>query len=66
MARTEIGFKELKAELDEVVFRLQGDDLDVEEALKLYKKGQSLIKELESYLEKAENTVKELKAKFDA
>jgi exodeoxyribonuclease VII small subunit len=57
-------YRQLKEELDEVVIKLQGDDLDVEEALELYKKGQQLIKQLETYLETAENSVKELKAKF--
>lgn len=66
MAKTEPSFKDLKEQLDSVVDKLQSDDLDVEEAISLYSKGQDLIKELESYLDKAENTVKELKAKFSS
>jgi exodeoxyribonuclease VII small subunit len=57
-------YRELKDELDEVLSNLQREDLDIDEALKLYKRGQELIKDLEEYLKSAENTVKEIKAKF--
>jgi exodeoxyribonuclease VII small subunit len=66
MAKEQPSYNQLKNELNEVIVKLQSDDLDVEEALELYKKGQTLIEQLEKYLEKAENTVKELKAKFDS
>ncbi|HET8991761.1 MAG TPA: exodeoxyribonuclease VII small subunit [Candidatus Saccharimonadales bacterium] len=58
-------YKQLKEELDTVVSELQKDDLDVEQALKLYETGQGLIRDLEDYLQNAENKVIALKAKFD-
>lgn len=64
MAKDQVSYNHLKSELDQVIIRLQSDDLDVEEALELYNRGQGLIKQLETYLKQAENTVKELKAKL--
>lgn len=64
MAKTSKSYNLLRQELDDIVTGLQREDLDVEKALELYEKGQTTIKELEDYLAKAENQVKELKAKF--
>jgi exodeoxyribonuclease VII small subunit len=58
-------YQELKAELDSIMAKLQAEDLDVDEALKLYQRGLELVQELDSYLKTAENTVQELKARFD-
>lgn len=65
MAKTELSYNDLQKRLDEVVDKLQNEDLGVEEALQLYQQGLELIKALEDYLKTAETTVKELKAKFD-
>jgi exodeoxyribonuclease VII small subunit len=54
-----------KEELDKAIARLQSDDLDVDEALILYKKSQDLIKELEDYLAQAENTINKYKTKLE-
>ncbi len=64
MSKSARTYTEIKNELDQVVSALQKEDLDVEEALTLYEQGQQLIKELENYLQQAENKVIELKAKF--
>jgi len=56
-------YRDLKAELDAIMLELQREDLDVDEALKHYKRGQELIKQLEKYLKTAENTLTELRAK---
>jgi exodeoxyribonuclease VII small subunit len=58
-------YEELKAELDAIMVELQRDDVDVDEALKQYERGLELVKQLEAKLKLAENTVRELKAKFD-
>ena len=58
-------YRELKEELDHVLQSLQREDLDVDEALELYARGQELIKALEKYLEKAENSVKKIKTSFE-
>lgn len=64
-ARKLVNYQKLKTELDEVMAALQQDDLDVDEALELYKKGLELVQTLEAYLKTAENKVVELKAKFE-
>lgn len=57
-------YEKLRDELDTILSELQGD-LDIDQALKHYGRGLELIKKLEEYLESAENTVRELKARFD-
>ena len=54
-------YKQLQHELDEVLEKIQAEELDVEEAIKLYEQGEKLIAELESYLKTAENKIKKLK-----
>ncbi len=48
-------YKELQAELAEVLETLQSDDLDIDDAFKNYEKGEKLLKEIESLLKTAEN-----------
>ena len=59
-------FRELRAELDKVLHSLQREDIDVDEALDLYARGQVLVRELEKYLSRAENSVKKIKTAFEA
>lgn len=54
-------YKELQSALDDVMTKIQAEELDVEEAIKLYEQGEQLIKELEVYLKTAENKIKKLK-----
>ncbi len=58
-------YQALKAELEEVLAKLQTEDLDVDQALILYQRGLELVQQLDAYLKTAENTVKELKARFN-
>lgn len=58
-------YQVLKDELESVMTKLQAEDLDVDEALSLYERGLELVKQLDNYLKTAENTVHELKARFD-
>lgn len=59
-------YEQLRAELDTVLAELQRDDLDVDKALKYYRRGLELVRQLEKYLNNAENKVRELKAAFDS
>lgn len=59
-------YEALQAELDKIMIALQQPDLDVDQAVKHYQRGLELVTALEDYLEKAENRVKEIKAKFSA
>ena len=58
-------YQALKSELDVIMNELQRSDIDVDDALKNYKRGLEIVKQLEQYLEGAENSVVELKAKFN-
>ena len=65
MPKAKPTYEALQTELDAVMLALQQEDLDVDKALEHYKRGLELVKELEEYLKTAENSVKELKAKFE-
>lgn len=54
-------YRELQAELDSVLSELQSSELDVDKAVELYKNGQKLITELETYLKTAKNEIEHLK-----
>ena len=57
-------YQELQDELEVILGELQREDIDVDEAMKKYEKGLEITKQLESYLESAENTVKEIQSKI--
>ena len=48
-------------ELDEIVTSLQTDDVDVDEAIKRYDRGMAIVKELEAYINEAENKITRVK-----
>jgi exodeoxyribonuclease VII small subunit len=54
-------FAELNDALETIIDQLQVDDIDVDEALKLYERGIKLTEQLETQLKQAENTIRELK-----
>lgn len=57
-------YKALNTELDEILLNLQSEDLDVDEAVKLYERGIDITQELENYLKEAQNKVSKIKADF--
>lgn len=57
MAKT---YREQSEELEELLAKLQGGNLTVDEALPVYQEAQKLIKALEKQLAEAENQVKKL------
>jgi exodeoxyribonuclease VII small subunit len=59
-----IDYAALQSELDELLSGMQGEDTDVDQAIKDYARGLEIIQQLEAYLKTAENTVRELKASF--
>ena len=59
-----INYQKLSTELDEVVAKLQSEDIDVDAALALYERGIEITKILETYLKTAENKVTQIKATF--
>jgi len=62
-SKPSISYEQLKTELDLIMLELQRDDLDIDEALKHYERGLELVKQLEDYLQTAENKIHELKPK---
>ena len=58
-------YETLRRELDGILDDLQSGSLDIDQALEKYRRGLELVKRLEKYLDKAENTVRELKTKFN-
>jgi exodeoxyribonuclease VII small subunit len=66
MTTKKIDYQGLSSELDDIVLALQQDELDVDEAMKKYERGLVLVKELETYLKSAENTITKLQAQHKA
>lgn len=64
MTAAKKSYQDLETELREIIDWFEGESFDVDEAVDKYRRGQELIRELEAYLGTAENTVRELKAKF--
>jgi exodeoxyribonuclease VII small subunit len=57
-------YRELSVELDEVLARLQDPELDVDEAVHAYEAGLQLVEQLEKHLQRAENKIQAIQAKF--
>ncbi|MFO0781490.1 MAG: exodeoxyribonuclease VII small subunit [Candidatus Saccharimonadales bacterium] len=64
MAKTTPTYEELKSELDAISMELQNGDLDVDQTVQKYERGLELVKQLQSQLTAAENTITKLQAKF--
>lgn len=65
MAKPARNYQELSTELDTVLEALQAPDLDVDQAMELYERGQKVVAELEKYLQSAENKIRNLSAADD-
>ena len=59
-----VNYQTLSAELDELLAKLQSNDVDVDQAVALYERGMIIVKELETYLKTAENKVTKIKKQF--
>ena len=53
----EFDYQQTMRELQQLLADMQGDSLDVDEALQKYERGQELIAQLGKYLEQAENKI---------
>jgi exodeoxyribonuclease VII small subunit len=45
-------YQEMKDDLDSIIAKLESDEIDIDEAAKLYSQGQKLAGEIEKYLAK--------------
>lgn len=64
MAIKKVDYQQLNDELDTILTRLQSGELSIDEALPAYERGIQLVKDLEAYLQTAENRITELQAKL--
>ena len=55
--KKEMSFEEKLKRLDEVVAKIEGEELPLQEVLSLYQEGKTLIKELQRELKEAEEKV---------
>lgn len=60
MAEKKIDFEQSLKRLDEIVKKIEGETLPLEESLKLYEEGKKLISALEGALKEAEEKIGEL------
>jgi exodeoxyribonuclease VII small subunit len=60
MVKSEKNYQQLSKELDEILSALQLPDVTIDEALKLFERGQKVLIELETYLKTAENKIRKL------
>jgi len=54
-------YQTLNQELAQIIDTLQSAEIDIDEALRLHKRGQDIVDKLETYLKKTENIVKKHK-----
>lgn len=57
-------YHDLSHQLDDLMAKLQDPDVGIDEAVQLFEQALKMIQRLEDHLEKAENHILELKAKF--
>lgn len=57
----EKNYKELKDELEQIIAKLESDEVDLDESIELYEKGQKLVASLEKYIQKADLKIKKIK-----
>lgn len=55
-----IDYKALNIELETILTSLQSGELSIDNALKVYSRGQKIVTELQSFLETAENQIKNI------
>lgn len=60
MAKFVKNYQSLSSELDTILLALQKPDINIDEAMVLFEKGQKVINELETYLKTAENKISKL------
>ncbi len=63
---TDIDAADLSQELDDILSKLQAEDINVDTALELYQRGITVTEQLETYLKTAENKITKLKVDLEA
>lgn len=65
MTKEKRSYNDLSQELDVILGQLQAGNLDVDDAIQKYKRGNEIIEQLETYLTEAENTITSLQQSFE-
>lgn len=58
MAKEQTSYRDLRKKLDEILYSLETEDLDIDEAIVLHKKGQEVVASMEKYLEEVGQAIK--------
>jgi exodeoxyribonuclease VII small subunit len=64
MQKEQFNFTKAYKEIEEINEWFQGEDIDLDEALKKYERGMELIKKCKERLKQAENKFEEIKKKY--
>jgi len=64
MTDEKFNFTKAYQEIEEINEWFQGEEIDLDEALKRYEKGMELVKKCKERLKEAENKFEEIKKKF--
>lgn len=57
MADKKKSYQQMKDELDGIIARLESDEVDIDEAVKLHGQGKKLAEEIEKYLKKVRSSL---------
>jgi len=60
MSDKNLDYKKLSTELDEILDKLRSGDVDIDESITYYEKGNKIISDLEKYLKESENRIKKI------
>ena len=60
MSDQNLDYKKLSTELDEILDKLRSGDVDIDESITYYEKGNKIISDLEKYLKESENRFKKI------
>ena len=59
-----IDYHQLSQDLETILDKLQGGELDIDDAIKQYEQGMAIVGQLQDYLKQAENKVTKVKQSF--
>jgi exodeoxyribonuclease VII small subunit len=60
MSDKNLDYKKLSAELDEILDKLRSGEVEIDESITLFEKGNKIISDLEKYLKESENRFKKI------
>ena len=53
-------YKQMKNELENIMAKLQDDDIDIDEAIKLHKQGSKVLSQMQNYLKEVKLKIKDI------